>query len=449
MKKTIIVPSDALNEKIIAQSETADGYAKKLNKLPQKRSRKVLWLAPTVAACVMVAVALGIFLRAPKTPWYNELVVGDEPFENYVPKNYGDILSSGGNRFYPDFDDVDNYFENADLVIIGYPENTFTDEPKAPYSREGKFAGEGEEWYTLDTIRKIKVLDVLKGDVNLESINLHVKEAAMPQEDGTLKIEDTSEFHFIQKQNVKYMFILSKSAEYNGEPTYYATFDCVINVDGLHKSSLKEVTTSFLQGILEKYGEYFKKYDRTSELQNTPDDTEYLAMSGMRYFKNERDAYEYSDLIVVCSPKNDFKDDVRVTKDGKILKTDKEVQKYPRKEVFTLCDMKVLEVIKGDKTLTDIYIPNGCHYYFDIHTNAVELWSTTYAAYENPIVKKDSVYIYYLKRDEALGQNVYNVSGRQCILNIDGTHTLGGLYDYTSKRIYDLYMRHFDIIKKY
>ena len=70
-----------------------------------------------------------------------------------MPKKYGDILSSGGNRFYPEYDDVDRYISDADLVIIGYPENTFTDEQKAPYSREGKFAGEGEEWYTLDTIQ--------------------------------------------------------------------------------------------------------------------------------------------------------------------------------------------------------------------------------------------------------------------------------------------------------
>ena len=370
MKKTVITPNSSLNQKITLQCGDGDAYAKKIVALPtEKKSHKVTWIVSTLAACLMVAVGLGLFLKTPKTPWYNELVVGDELFENYVPKNYGNILSSGGNRFYPEYDDVDKYISDADLVIIGYPENTFTDEQKAPYSREGKFAGEGEEWYTLDTIRKIRVLDVLKGDTNLKNINLHVKEATMPQEDGSIKIEDTSEFHFIQKQNVKYMFILSKSAEYNGEPTYYATFDSVINVDGLHTESLDEVTAEFFKGVMDKYAEYFEKYNRSAEAEVTEEKALAYAEDA-KYFKNEAEAYEYSDLVIIGSPKNEFVDDRLVGIDGKLLMTDYEVKEYYRNEVFTLRENDVLAVLKGDENISTVYIPNGTHYYYDQYTKA-------------------------------------------------------------------------------
>ena len=48
-----------------------------------------------------------------------------------------------------------------------------------------------------------------------------------------------------------------------------------------------------------------------------------------------------------------------------------------------------------------------------------------------------------------LGENVYKIAGRQCILNIDGTAQIGGLYSYTTKRLYEMYMQNIDYIKEY
>ena len=79
MKKTVITPDNKLNQKIITQCSGGDAYAKKIIALPnEKKSHKVLWLVPTLAACLLVAVGLGLFLKTPETPWYNELVFGYE-----------------------------------------------------------------------------------------------------------------------------------------------------------------------------------------------------------------------------------------------------------------------------------------------------------------------------------------------------------------------------------
>ncbi len=448
MKKTAIIPDNALNQKIMTECSDSDTYAKKIIALPnEKKSHKVTWVVSTIAACLLVAVGLGIYLKAPKTPWYDELVVEDEIFEKYLPDKSGVI--SNANRHYPDYDDVDRYFENADLVIIGYPENTFTSDPHAYYSRENGFVTINDDWYTLETIRKIKVLDVLKGELDTDTVNLRVSEVAIWNEDGSYEIKELHDFHFIQKKNVKYLFILNQTDVYNGEKVYYSGFDCCINIDGLHKSSLKEVTDEFFSGIFEKYYDYFVKYDRSDEVEYEPDEKGLYAISGMRYFNNEQDAFDYSDLVIVASPKNDLKDDIRVTSGGAAIADDKEAGKYSHDTVFTLRDMNVLNVIKGDKNITDVYIANNSHYYFDKYTNATELKCGTYTPYEDPITKKDSVYLFYLKRDETLGQNVYRVAGRQCVLNVDGTDRIGGLYRYTTKRLYELYMRNIDIIKQY
>lgn len=140
-----------------------------------------------------------------REPWYNELPVGDEPFESYKPEFKEVIISCG---LVIDYENLDTYIEQADLVIIGYPENTFTSEPYAYYSRENGFVDINGDWYTLDTIRKIKVLDVLKGELDTDSINLHVKEVTSWNEDGSFEIKELDSERFIQKKNVKYIFIL-------------------------------------------------------------------------------------------------------------------------------------------------------------------------------------------------------------------------------------------------
>ena len=115
MKKTVITPNDILNQKIAEQATNADGYAKIINALPsEKKSHKVTWIISTIAACLTVAVGLGIYFKtpnAPNKPWYNELVVEDEIFEKYLPKNNGGISNS--NRFIPGYDDVDRYIESS------------------------------------------------------------------------------------------------------------------------------------------------------------------------------------------------------------------------------------------------------------------------------------------------------------------------------------------------
>ncbi len=193
-----------------------------------------------------------------RKPWYNELPVGDEPFEAYKPSIKEVVISCG---LVIDYENLDTYIEQADLVVVGYPENTFTSEPFAYYSRDNGFVDINDDWYTLDTIRKIRVLDVLKGEIDTDSINLHVKEVTSWNEDGSFEIKELDSERFIQKKNVKYIFILKDTSHlYNGQKTYYA-WDS-INVDGLHLSSLEYVNGGFMKRIMEKYGDYFVKYNR-------------------------------------------------------------------------------------------------------------------------------------------------------------------------------------------
>jgi len=443
MKKTVITPNSDLNKKIMSECSDSDTYAKRINALPnEKRSHGAFWIVSTLAACLAVAVGLGIYLKAPKTPWYNLLPVGDELFETYTPKNNGIITNV--NRLYPEYDDVDSYFENADLVIIGYPENSFHKEPQSYYSRENGFVDITGDWYTLDTIRKIKVLDVLKGDLDTDYINLHVKEAATWDENGKFEIKDLDEYHFVQKQNVKYIFILHKTDVYNGEDVYYVGYDCCINVDGLHTESLDEVTPDFFKGVMDKYALYFEKYNRSAEAGVTEEKLLIYAEDA-KYFKNENEAYEYSDLVIVGSPKNELRDDRRVASDGTAIATDKEAGEYRRDEVFTLRDINVLKVIKGDENISDIFIASSAHYHYDKYMKASFLWDGSNSSYEDPITKKDSVYLYYLKRDNTLGENVYRISGVGCIANLDGAP----LISVRPKRLYDMYMRNMDYIKEY
>ena len=218
----------------------------------------------TVLIAVMLTFTACYNPAEQRQPWYNELPVTDEPFESYKPSDNKIIISCG---LVIDYENLDTYIDDADLVVIGYPETTFTSELYAYYSRENGFVDINGNWYTLDTIRKIKVLDVLKGELDADSINIHVSEVTSWNADGSFEIKELDQERFIQKKNVKYIFILKDANElYNGEKTYYA-WDS-INVDGLHLQSLNYVNGGFMKGIMEKYGDYFVKYNR-AEIKTT------------------------------------------------------------------------------------------------------------------------------------------------------------------------------------
>lgn len=353
--------------------------------------------------------------KAPDT----DLVVGDEDFEKILEKSTVIITTCG--ITYPD---EQSYIDMSDIVIVGYPVNTFTDEPKQYYDRERNEVGPNGAWYTPDTIRQIKVLDVLKGENVPKTVNLQVTEVLVAKDDGTCAIEELGDT-FIQKQNVKYIFYLKEWSTYNGEKTYRSVVSGGVNIDGLHQKSLSYVGNELFYNIINNRYDLFKKYNRSDEYYTS--------------FSSENEAYAYSDLVVIGSPKNDIKDDLIFTDDGKQIDLN-EAGNYLRGEVVTVRDIAVQKVLKGKDNLTDVNIATGHHYYYDVNSVQVEFWHSSEISNHDPIWQKDASYIFYLKRDEKLGENAYRISGTQCVLRLDKADDY--LY-LTSPRIYGMYARMF------
>ena len=339
---------------------------------------------------------------------------------------------------YPPPNEEKAYADEADVIVVGYPLNTFTDEQMQYYDRERNEVTQNDDWYTMDTIRKIKVVEVLKGEEVGEFINLQVEETYFPNENGVIQLYETYYTDFIQKQNVKYIFYLKELSTFLGEKTYKNIISSGVNVDGLHQQSLNKINRSLFADVLINRYDLFKKYNRSDELEYVYDENKVYSPDYYTSFECEDEAYAYSDLVIMGTPKNDLQDDKIVTDDGVEIDIN-EAGQLPRDEVVTLRDITVEKVIKGDSNLKDVYIATGHHYYYDIHSVQVEFWYSHEVSNYEPVWEKGASYIYYLKRDEKLGKNAYRISGTQCIMQVYPTHNT----DAYSSRIYGMYKRLF------
>lgn len=339
---------------------------------------------------------------------------------------------------YPPPNEEKAYADEADVIVVGYPVNTFTDEQMQYYDRERNEVAQNDDWYTMDTIRKIKVVEVLKGEEVGEFINLQVEETYFPNENGVIQLYETYYTDFIQKQNVKYIFYLKELSTFLGEKTYENIISSGVNVDGLHQQSLNKINRSLFADILINRYDLFKKYNRSYELEYVYDENKVYSTDYYTSFECEDEAYAYSDLVIMGTPKNNLKDDKIVTDSGKEIDLN-EAGQFPFGDVVTLRDITVEKVIKGDKSLKDVFIATGHHYYYSIHSMQVELWHSDEISHYEPIWQKGACYIYYLKRDEKLGENAYRISGTQCVLQVYPKM----VSDASSSRIYGMYKRLF------
>ncbi len=198
--------------------------------------------------------------KAPQTPDYN-LEVGHEKFED-LPIVYSNV------RFYR-FENEREMYDDSDLVVVGMLKDTYTDGIPKKYGLDGQEVqdGSGEMVASFSTLRQLTVLDVLKGEDVGETITYANTGISSVDTDGTEIILWLSDYEFIQKQNVKYIFYLSESKRKDG--VYYAAPDYgVINIDGLDENGSrgKYVSEERYDQVKARFGEYFEKYDRSSEL---------------------------------------------------------------------------------------------------------------------------------------------------------------------------------------
>ncbi len=339
---------------------------------------------------------------------------------------------------YPPPNEEKAYADEADVIVVGYPVNTFTDEQMQYYDRQRNEVTQNDDWYTMDTIRKIKVVEVLKGEEVGEFINLQVEETYFPNENGVIQLYETHFTDFIQKQNVKYMFYLKELSTFLGEKTYKNIISAGVNIDGLHQQSLNKINRSLFADIIINRYDLFKKYNRSDELEYVYDQNKVYSPDYYTSFECEDEAYAYSDLVIMGTPKYDLQDDKIVNENGQEIDLN-EAGQFPFGDVVTLRDITVEKILKGDKSLKDVFIATGHHYYYSIHSMQVELHRSHEISNYEPIWEKGACYIYYLKRDEKLGENAYRISGTHCVLQVYPKM----VSDASSSRIYGMYKRLF------
>lgn len=195
-----------------------------------------------------------------EVPDYN-LEVGHEKFED-MP-----VVNASGS--YLGYENESEMYDDCDLVVVGMLNETFTDGVGRKHGLTGEILEpDSQEMVAcVSTVRTMTVLEVLKGE-NVGDTLMYANEAlSMAGDDGNEVIMWLPENEFIQKQNVKYIFYLNEASRKDG--VYYAASDQgVINIDGLDENGSrgKYVTEQRYDQVKARFGEYFEKYDRSSEL---------------------------------------------------------------------------------------------------------------------------------------------------------------------------------------
>ena len=195
-----------------------------------------------------------------EVPDYN-LEVGHEKFE--------DLPVVNASCSYLGYENESEMYDDCDLVVVGMLNETFTDGVGRRHGLTGEILepDSQEMVASVSTVRTMTVLEVLKGE-NVGDTLMYANEAlSMAGDDGNEVIMWLPENEFIQKQNVKYIFYLYESSLKDG--VYCAASDQgVINIDGLDENGSrgKYVTEERYDQVKARFGEYFEKYDRSSEL---------------------------------------------------------------------------------------------------------------------------------------------------------------------------------------
>ena len=186
--------------------------------------------------------------------------VTEEPFESMQ------ILKSYAN--YKTYDTESELFETSDIIFIGMPIETFTDGEEHYYNLNGIEISENssEKIGSYCTVRNIKVLKMIKGDSNLNTIKIAENAVCKTYEDGTTRIIGLPDNTIITKKNSKYIYYANKAAQDNMDFYVPRSDQGVVNIDGLDTNSFSKVSSQRLSEVKSRFAADFAKYDRSNEL---------------------------------------------------------------------------------------------------------------------------------------------------------------------------------------
>ena len=186
--------------------------------------------------------------------------VTSEPFES-MP-----VIGSSAN--YPTFDTEKGLFDDSELVIIGMPVETFTEGTQRFYDINGNEVKNNESAQIIHriTTRNIKIIKVLKGDINSDSVEIAENAIVQTDQVGNNYIYGLPDSSFISKKNVKYIYYLNKAAQDNMDFYVPRSDQGVVNIDGLDTNSFSKVSSQRLSEVKSRFAADFAKYDRSNEL---------------------------------------------------------------------------------------------------------------------------------------------------------------------------------------
>lgn len=452
MKKRLISPPDSLEKRIKLSADNE--YAEKILALPEEKKlhRSVFSAIATaacivlVASCILVVAIFRPFAPAdkdksvtPKKPWY-DLPVGDELFETIDYNPYAELVNA--DYELPQTEKV--LFDKADVVVIGFAENTFTDENIGYFNAQYQQVQSFDDAITMRTLRPIKVVECLKGDYKeKDTLTLAARGYCVTDQNGNLDIADEGDGKFIQKQNVKYIFYMHKYGEdLNGEPLYdtVAVIGCN-NVDSLDFEGYRH--NDITHDIFMTYADKFKKYDRTDEYptEHTHREpylmaTEELYPTGYLNYCCEAQAYEMADAVAVVTPSGD-------------IKTSQIISLNPQKsadapdgswDFKALYELEVIESLKGDLP-QNITLLSDNYWFYSKHSVGYQFNYGT--DYRFRLIDQGDVYILYLNRAPEHGENVYKMTTVTNRVWVNADKDFGVCNDP------DVNMRYIDIFKAY
>ena len=210
--------------------------------------------------CLFLICLLLLTCGCAKTPTeelYNYEVTA-EPFESMEIRNsYADYISHK---------DEQELFEKSDMVFIGMPLETFTDGKARYFDRNAKEVDKNSsEIFYHFTVRDIKVLEMIKGDSDIQTVPVAEYAAVKEYEDGIKRIVGLPVGCSIAKKNVKYVYYVTRGLPEEMNFYFTAWDGGLANIDGLHTEV--DANNYKLEETKARLTSQFEKYDRSAELK--------------------------------------------------------------------------------------------------------------------------------------------------------------------------------------
>ena len=164
------------------------------------------------------------------------------------------------------FSSEQELFDKVDLVFIGMPLDTFTECETRYYNLdETSEVTKDDKYFASYTIRNVKVVEVLKGDCNInDTIKIAERGTVQEADNGDSIISGVPQEYKIAKKNAKYLYYVSYDRYHD---FYMAHMDNgKINIDNLDINSNILIDSSRLNEVKTHFAAEFEKYDRSSEL---------------------------------------------------------------------------------------------------------------------------------------------------------------------------------------